>query len=462
MKKYNVILNTFAYVIGAFFVQGLRFLTLPFFSRLMSTSEYALMSSFEAWVSIITIFVGAQAHASINNAYMDFGGNKIKSYVSNIASVGIVTAAGTALVTLLGGGLFVNAFELDLNYLLLGIVQSLFAYYLSLLITEYRILGKAAGYLVFSIINSVISVGVGMILVWIMPENRYVGRIYASLIAAVLVGGTACMLIYRQGKSFYNKQHIKYALHLSLPLIFHSLGGIILGKADQLMLLKLMSRPEMGIYSYGTNFAHIIYVFGNACNMAYCPMYYSLRQENNRQRIIKVNTVYIKVYMLGVSAVILLLPEIIRIMSGAEYYGAIYTAPLLAGSFMLNFLYTFPVNYEFFCKKTKYIAYATAVSAVINVILNYLLIPVLGGMGAATATLISTLFQFGVHYFVARKIIGDYEMPLRYFIYAMAGIAVLMLLYYLMVELWLVRIPVAAVLVVLCLWCLWKNKDIMK
>lgn len=462
MKKQNVVVSAISYVMGSFFIQGLRFLTLPFFSRIMSTSEYALMSSYEAWVSVITILVGVQASSTINNAYLDYGTDKIKKYVSDIASLGIASAVIVSLVTLVGGGLFTRMFELDVVYLILGVVQCLFTYYLTLLITSYRIMDKVVGYLAFSIINSVVSIGIGMLLVWLLPSDKYVGRVYASLIAAILVGGVACVVIYREGRSFFHKEYVQYAMHLSIPLVFHAFGGIILSKADQIMLLKLSGRPTMGIYSYGTNFAHIIYVLGNACNLAYCPYYYSQKNQQKEEKIVRINKVYITLYCLGISAVLLVFPEIIRFMSGTEYYDAIYSAPLLAVGFMINFLYTFPVNFEFYHKKTKYIAYATGVTAALNIVFNYILIPQFGGIGAAAATLIATVFQFVIHYIVARKVVGAYEMKLGTFLWAFAGIALLTVVYYLFVELWMIRFVLTAILLLLCGLCAWKNRTILK
>lgn len=462
MKKQNVVVSAISYVLGSFFIQGLRFLTLPFFSRIMSTSEYALMSSYEAWVSVITILVGVQAASTINNAYLDYGTDKIKKYVADIASLGIVSAVIVSLVTLVGRGLFTQMFELDVVYLILGVVQCLFTYYLTLLITSYRIMDNVVGYLAFSIINSVVSIGIGMLLVWLLPSDKYVGRVYASLIAAILVGGAACVVIYKEGRSFFHKEYVQYAVHLSIPLVFHALGGIILSKADQIMLLKLSGRSTMGIYSYGTNFAHIIYVLGNACNLAYCPYYYSQKNQQKEEKIVKINKVYITLYCLGISAVLLVFPEIIKIMSGTEYYDAIYSAPLLAVGFMINFLYTFPVNFEFYHKKTKYIAYATGVTAALNIIFNYILIPRFGGIGAAAATLIATVFQFAIHYVVARKVVGAYEMKLGTFLWAFAGIALLTVVYYLFVELWMIRFVLTAILLLLCGLCAWKNRTILK
>ena len=55
----------------------------------------------------------------------------------------------------------------------------------------------------------------------------------------------------------------------------------------------------------------------------------------------------------------------------------------------MMFLYSFPVNYEFYHKKSIHIAIGTSAAAVMNCILNYVLIPVMGMAGAAVATLIA-------------------------------------------------------------------------
>lgn len=461
MKKYNVLFNAISYIMGSFFIQGLRFITLPFFSRVMSADDYALLSSYEAWISIITILIGVQAASTINNAYLDFGEDKIKKYMADIAAIGLLTAVAITICTLCGISIFTQIFELDVVYLLLGIVQGLFSYYLSILIASYRILNRVAKYLSFSIIHSAASVGVGILLVWLMPNDKYVGRIYASVFAAIVIGGISCIIIYKDGKHFWDKRNITYAMHFSIPLIFHSFGGIILGKADQLMLLKIAGRTTMGVYSYGTNFAHIIYVFGHACNLAYSPFYYSMKHENRTDEIVLINKKYIITYCLGISAIILLLPEIIKVMSGVQYYDAVYSAPLLAVAFMVNFLYTFPVNYEFYCKKTKYIALATTISAMLNVGLNLVFLPLMGSVGAAVATLLSTLFQFAIHYYVARKIIGSYEMPIHIFLIALAWIGALTVLYYIFLKLPVIRILMAMNLLVMCLIFMSKNKYLL-
>ena len=461
MKKINLIIHAFAYIFGSFFIQGIRFLTLPFFSKIMQPSEYGLLSSYETWVSLMTILVGLQTAPTIDNAWVDYGERYVSDYVNKIKKAGMISASGFLLVSFVFRTYLERTFELPYLYLAAGILQCLFVYFMTLLITKYRLNGRAGLYLIYSIANSVLSIGLGMVFVYCMPADKHVGRILSSVIAAGLVGGIAAAAIVREfkkEKASLEISALRYALGLSFPLIFHAFGSIIMTKLDQMMLLKMAGRSTMGIYSYGTNFGHIIYVFVNACNLAYTPYYYRMKKEGEDAKIVRINRFYMKVLLSGLGGLVLLLPEIIYIMSGEAYYEAVYYAPLLALSFMINFLYTFPVNFEFYHKKTKYIAYATIGTGVMNVILNALLIPRFMGVGAALATLCSTFIQFLIHYAVAKYGIGGYEMKGREFAFPLFFIVLIAVLYYVWLDQTLVRIGLVAVLLLYVLWEVYRNR----
>jgi O-antigen/teichoic acid export membrane protein len=63
------------------------------------------------------------------------------------------------------------------------------------------------------------------------------------------------------------------------------------------------------------------------------------------------------------------------------------------------------VNYAFYEKKTKYIAAITIITGVLNVLLNYLLIPKFGYVAAAWTTLISYIVLFLLHYINVKWVI---------------------------------------------------------
>ena len=76
-KSNNLITVAFIYVFGSFFTQGLRFITLPIFARIMSTADFGYLASYETWVAIITVLIGLQTASSISNAYIDYKNDNI-------------------------------------------------------------------------------------------------------------------------------------------------------------------------------------------------------------------------------------------------------------------------------------------------------------------------------------------------------------------------------------------------
>ena len=84
-------------------------------------------------------------------------------------------------------------------------------------------------------------------------------------------------------------------------------------------------------------------------------------------------------------------------------------------SYYLNFLCTFPVNYEYYYKKTKAVAVVTVGTSLLNLGLNYILIGAMGVSGAALATAISHGVQFTCHYVYTRYWMkkGDYPFGIR-------------------------------------------------
>lgn len=458
-KKF--IKTSFLYIFGSFAIQGLRFLTLPFFSRFMDPGDYALMSSYEAWISIVLILVGMQSYACINNAYIELGKESLNSFVSSISFLAIFTGLLTSIVTFILRDVLETVFEIKSFFLQMGVIQAFFTYYLNAIVTKYRVTERPYAYLLYSIMHSLISMGLGIGLVLLLPNQTYEGRIYASLIAAVMVGGVALYNVYARGRIVFNTVYVKYALMFSAPLIFHALSGIIMGKADQIMLLKISGNYEMGIYSYGTNYAHILYVLYTACNLAYTPTYYKLKASCKEKEIIKFNGLYMKVFTALSGTFILVLPEIIKLMSGEKYYAAIRTVPVLSCAFVINFLYTFPVNFEFYHKKTKYTAYSTIFAAMLNIVLNLYFINLWNSFGAALATCISTGIQLALHLFAAKKLIGNYEMPLKPFAKSLLFLGLIAILYYCLVDRMILRWIAAVIFFFIGIRYFWNqlNKD---
>ena len=85
----------------------------------------------------------------------------------------------------------------------------------------------------------------------------------------------------------------------------------------------------------------------------------------------------------------LLSPEIIAILGGENYAGGIKIVPIVSFSTLFNVLYIYVANVEFLYGKTYRIALITITAALLNIVLNALLIPIFGFTAAAYTTLVA-------------------------------------------------------------------------
>ena len=125
------------------------------------------------------------------------------------------------------------------------------------------------------------------------------------------------------------------------------------------------------------------------------------------------------------------------------------------------FLYSFPVNFEFYHKKTLLIACGTCSAAVVNIILNLLFIPWWGNIGAAAATAISYIMLFLFHQIIAKYVIKKgYHYSFSMFLPGICAMILVSVLFYVTIDLWYIRWPIGMILGVILFWRVYRNKSI--
>ena len=99
-------------------------------------------------------------------------------------------------------------------------------------------------------------------------------------------------------------------------------------------------------------------------------------------------------------------PEIIRIFASPAYYEARWIIPPVALSVYFTFLYTLFGNVEFYYEANKFIMVASVFGAVVNVILNYIFIPMFGYIAAGYTTLFCYILFSVSHYLFHIKVLN--------------------------------------------------------
>ena len=115
--------------------------------------------------------------------------------------------------------------------------------------------------------------------------------------------------------------------------------------------------------------------------------------------------------------------------SGGGIGDSIQILPVIILSYLFFFLYTMYVQYSFFYKKTYLVALYTLLASVINIFLNYILIPKFGYQIAAWTTVISYFLLFIFHYInVFFLVDSNKRIKLKFFIPNLTYVIILILI----------------------------------
>jgi len=147
------------------------------------------------------------------------------------------------------------------------------------------------------------------------------------------------------------------------------------------------------------------------------------------------------------------------VFASSEFWGGTSLIPIFCSGFFMVFLYSFPVNFEFYNKKTKIIASGTVAAAICNIILNVLMIRSLGVMGVALATTIAHGLQFVFHHICAKYFVnkGNYPHSLKFFLpHTFVYLLFAIFCYFIQDNYWILRWGIGAIIGI------WELKKMMK
>lgn len=461
-KKNNANKITILNIIGTFLLQGIAFLTTPIFTRLLGTSQFGTYSLFNSWVLILTCLMGLSIHASVGTGLYTFKERYVSFRNSILLSSSLICVAEIALVSLCRHWLS-EATGFSVGIVII-IAVTAFAHYVVNFAQGCFIYEKKAGRnLILSVSLSIISVLLSIYLIYKFPaDTRYLGRVYGTVITYLVVAIVVWLMLFLEKPTGINKEYLKFGIAVGFPIVFHSLSQQVLGQSDRVMMQAFeIPTAQIGIYSLFYTLSSVLSTVLNAFNNSWCPFYYDDVSEEKWDVLNKKSKNYIELFTALAVGFLLLSREVSCLMADESYWTGIKVIPILTFAVYFIFMYQFPVNFEFFHKKTKIIALGTIGAGVLNIILNAFLIPVWGMYGAALATAISYLALFFAHYFIVTHMRGHkFHLNMTMFIPGLVGMLIGAVFFYVLAPWWYVRWGLGIAMGFFELYKIYKRKSI--
>jgi O-antigen/teichoic acid export membrane protein len=210
----------------------------------------------------------------------------------------------------------------------------------------------------------------------------------------------------------FSLKALKEMLAFGLPLVPAGVAAIILTMSDRYFLRYYADCTEVGLYSLGYKLATVVSLIVGAFQTAWPAVLFSTAKKKKAPSIFSELFTYFFFFLMFLAVSIsVLAKEIVALMATSVFHTGYRVVPLIALSYVLYGCYHMTAVGVNVKRKTYYIPFVMGGAALLNLLLNYLLIPRYGMMGAAEATVISYMFMV----MVAAKIsLHLYHVPYEY------------------------------------------------
>lgn len=402
--------GTAIYGTGYILQRFLGFLLLPLFTRILTPSDYGVI----ALIGIVTIAFSSIYTLGTGNsmAILYFEAHNLKRRSQIIWTTAVLLICNSIFFTILGAAFapqisnlilettnYANLLQIALITLLLTTITEPFYAYL-------RMEEKQKTFVILTTIDTLLTLIISIITIVVLHMGIY-GMFISSLISKsimILVTGitVGCSFPY---KFSIDMRLVKSLIKIGFPSIFGLFAFLLIDFADRQMIQRLLDINALGIYSIGYNFGMIMLLISNAFSIAWPPFFMSFIDKPAEANTIfgKVLKYYIAVF--GTLAVLffIIAKPVTLIMTAPAFHSAFTVVGLVAAAYMLKGCYLILLPGIYFAKKLHWQSTIEWFAAIINIGLNFILIPKIGIIGAACATFLSYLCLPILSWVVSRK-----------------------------------------------------------
>lgn len=395
MKIKTLVVNVLWFGIIPKLSMLLSIIILPVVTPFLSVNDYGIIGIINAYVGIFTGLSTLGLHMHLNNTYYELPDHYRLAWRRLLYWIILGSIIGAFIVAFvlfieLPKEMFYNRYIvvlLAIFPILLNSNQVVAAHYYTLKsnprpLVLRNLLGSICGVFVFFIAARYLKLG---FLSWLL--NSFVSSVIVFLlfVDSLWIKEKIYPVVDR------NKKRIKEWLKIALPIIPHTVGHMIMSSSDRIIMSLLgVSVFSIGIYSNGYTMGNYVIIIIDAIFVAIMPLLQTTYRSNNHlqmRKIFLITQVFTILFLLFVA---IWMKEIyLLLIRNSELQPSYKVATFITFANIVAPLYNIMSLSSFIKKKTKSILWLIFFPSILNVILNFIFIPIYGYMAAIFTTLVS-------------------------------------------------------------------------
>jgi O-antigen/teichoic acid export membrane protein len=266
------------------------------------------------------------------------------------------------------------------------------------MLTTFRLEERARAFFVTTILNVLATIGVTVVLVVGAGEGARGLLLGSYATGAAFVLG----LIFAQRRRLslrFDRGLLRRMLRFGLPTMPAEASLYLLNFVDRIIIVRSAGLAEAGLYSLAVKFAQAINVLVRGFQLAWPPLAYSIRDDGEARRAYAtIVTLFVAGCAFVVTGMWLFSRWIVRALAAPEFFGSYKAIGLISTAVTLYALYLVLVVILGRTGRTEFNFPATLAALVTNVVLNLILVPPLGIVGAALALVASYVVVLALMY----------------------------------------------------------------
>jgi O-antigen/teichoic acid export membrane protein len=386
--------------------KGVSFITIPIFTRLLTTEQYGTYSLYLSWLQILTIITSLYLYYGVfNNGMTKFEEDR-DTYISSMQGLTLTITAGVFVIYLAAYKKWSELLGMMPVLVALMFVEMAVTPALSFWSGRQRFELQYKKLVAVTLAKTVANPILGFVMV-LLAQDKATARIASVVIIEVVFCGVIMIQQFAKGKCFFHLKYWKYALGLAIPLLPHYLSSMILNQGDRVMIDRMVGKSEVAFFSVAYSVGMLVQVFTNAINNSFTPWMYQKIKENNLHSIKETTNLLLIVVGVISAGLMMLSPELMLLFGSKEYASGAYVIPPVAASVFFIFLYNILAIPQFYYERTKFLALSSVLAAIVNVLLNFVAIRAFGYVAAGYTTLICYVLYSVGHYCVSKRVLRE-------------------------------------------------------
>jgi O-antigen/teichoic acid export membrane protein len=390
------------------------FILLPVYLQLMSRDEYGIVALATSITGLLTILYRVGLDGALMRLHFDTRDAQRPALYRTITWATLGIAGAISVVLGFAGGPFFDKIFFGVPFLPYGLLTLAITFVGAVDFVPsvlFRATQQPERFLVFNLASFGLASAFSLALV--AGGLGALGVLLGQLLGGMVILVVVLLITLSPGGAGWYLSVLPHALRFGAPLVPHQVSNWALRLSDRWLIGLLLVVPlterlgAIAAYSVGYQLGFLVAIVATSFNAAWTPFFYRIGEEAAGPAVyramVSVSAAGFLWLALGLAAVA---PELIALVAGDRqaYRVAAEVLPVIAFASACQGIYTMLVGPVFLHRRTAVLPFLTVTAALANVGTNLLLVPRMGVVGAAWATLVAYGLFVVLTYLFSRRI----------------------------------------------------------